>query len=180
MRTPSSSSPPLVSSATPTMTPTTSTMTSCWSSWASPPPSTSTCSPWLCPAAVPPLAPCALSLAGETPWAPVSYISCTSLSHHLHLCVYCSVTPVQSFAFIISWSPAADSDKLQCLDLPILSQRDCEDSYPGMITESMFCAGFLEGGKDSCQVCNSMFKQAMNVWNCPCMVSVLFSFIWFF
>lgn len=48
---------------------------------------------------------------------------------------------------------AADGDKLQCLDLPILSVEDCDNSYPGMITDAMFCAGYLEGGKDSCQVC---------------------------
>ncbi|CAN9503550.1 unnamed protein product [Ophioblennius macclurei] len=40
---------------------------------------------------------------------------------------------------------------LHCLDLPILPQEDCERSYPDRITPSMFCAGFLEGGKDSCQ-----------------------------
>uniref|UniRef100_A0A667ZU84 trypsin n=1 Tax=Myripristis murdjan TaxID=586833 RepID=A0A667ZU84_9TELE len=40
---------------------------------------------------------------------------------------------------------------LHCLDLPVLSQEDCERSYPNRITSSMFCAGFLEGGKDSCQ-----------------------------
>ncbi|XP_069576973.1 trypsin-2-like [Brachyistius frenatus] len=39
---------------------------------------------------------------------------------------------------------------LHCLDLPVLSQQDCENSYPNRITSSMFCAGFLEGGKDSC------------------------------
>ncbi|CAL8340321.1 trypsin-1 [Gadus morhua] len=48
-------------------------------------------------------------------------------------------------------SSTDDSDKLQCLDLPILSGQDCDNSYPGMITQSMFCAGYLEGGKDSCQ-----------------------------
>lgn len=48
---------------------------------------------------------------------------------------------------------AADGDKLQCLDIPILSDSDCHNSYPGMIDSSMFCAGYLEGGKDSCQVC---------------------------
>ena len=41
---------------------------------------------------------------------------------------------------------------LQCLDAPLLSQEECEDSYPGEITDNMVCAGFLEGGKDSCQV----------------------------
>uniref|UniRef100_A0A8C5QLD5 Trypsin n=1 Tax=Leptobrachium leishanense TaxID=445787 RepID=A0A8C5QLD5_9ANUR len=42
-------------------------------------------------------------------------------------------------------------DLLQCLDLPVLSDQSCEASYPRQITSSMFCAGFLEGGKDSCQ-----------------------------
>lgn len=41
---------------------------------------------------------------------------------------------------------------LQCLDAPLLSQTQCEASYPGQITDNMVCAGFLEGGKDSCQV----------------------------
>ena len=45
-----------------------------------------------------------------------------------------------------------DGDKLQCLDLPILPQTDCDNAYPGMITDAMFCAGYLVGGKDSCQV----------------------------
>lgn len=39
-----------------------------------------------------------------------------------------------------------------CLDAPILSDSSCKTSYPGQITSNMFCAGFLEGGKDSCQV----------------------------
>ncbi|KAK6326651.1 hypothetical protein J4Q44_G00022960 [Coregonus suidteri] len=43
-------------------------------------------------------------------------------------------------------------NKLQCLNIPILSYSDCNNSYrAGMITNAMFCAGYLEGGKDSCQ-----------------------------
>ena len=66
------------------------------------------------------------------------------------------------FTFVHLWlclSTAADSNKLQCLDVPVLSDEDCDNSYPGMITEAMFCAGYLEGGKDSCQVCFSAFLQ---------------------
>ncbi|XP_048476483.1 trypsin-3-like [Rhincodon typus] len=43
---------------------------------------------------------------------------------------------------------------LQCLDVPILSKTSCQSAYPGQISRNMFCAGFLEGGKDSCQ-CSS-------------------------
>lgn len=67
-----------------------------------------------------------------------------------------------------SVSSAADSNKLQCLNIPILSDEDCDNSYPGMITDAMFCAGYLEGGKDSCQVCNSLtLFQVYNIHNLP-------------
>nr|AAU06120.1 trypsinogen [Takifugu rubripes] len=51
---------------------------------------------------------------------------------------------------------------LQCVEVPILSDKECDNSYPGKITERMVCAGYLEGGKDACQgdsggplVCNN-------------------------
>ncbi|XP_071403566.1 trypsin-3-like isoform X1 [Centroberyx affinis] len=43
------------------------------------------------------------------------------------------------------------SDKLQCLDAPLLSYNTCSNAYPFEITKNMICAGFLEGGKGSCQ-----------------------------
>uniref|UniRef100_A0A671MQS6 trypsin n=1 Tax=Sinocyclocheilus anshuiensis TaxID=1608454 RepID=A0A671MQS6_9TELE len=60
----------------------------------------------------------------------------------------CSVT---GWGNTMSSSESADPNKLQCLEIPILSDSDCNNSYPGMITDTMFCAGYLEGGKDSCQ-----------------------------
>uniref|UniRef100_A0A671M0W8 trypsin n=1 Tax=Sinocyclocheilus anshuiensis TaxID=1608454 RepID=A0A671M0W8_9TELE len=39
------------------------------------------------------------------------------------------------------------ADKLQCLDLPVLSRAQCESAYGWQITNNMFCAGFMEGGK---------------------------------
>ncbi|XP_036449654.1 trypsin-3-like [Colossoma macropomum] len=63
---------------------------------------------------------------------------------------------------------------LRCLDAPILSDTVCKNSYPGEITSNMFCAGFVEGGKDSCQgdsggpvVCNGQLQGIVS-WGYGC------------
>uniref|UniRef100_A0A3P9IYF5 trypsin n=1 Tax=Oryzias latipes TaxID=8090 RepID=A0A3P9IYF5_ORYLA len=86
--------------------------------------------------------------------------------------------PAGTMCLVSGWgntmSPADDGDKLQCLNIPILSDSDCRNSYPGMITNSMFCAGYLEGGKDSCQgdsggpvVCNGQLQGIVS-WGYGC------------
>ncbi|XP_030640209.1 trypsin-2 isoform X2 [Chanos chanos] len=66
---------------------------------------------------------------------------------------------------------------LQCLDLPVISRSDCQYAYGSLITENMFCAGFLEGGKDSCQgdsggpvVCNGKLQGVVS-WGYGCAVA---------
>ncbi|XP_014263716.3 trypsin-1 [Maylandia zebra] len=89
-----------------------------------------------------------------------------------------SCAPAGTMCTVSGWgntmSSTADQDRLQCLNIPILSYSDCNNSYPGMITDSMFCAGYLEGGKDSCQgdsggpvVCNGELQGIVS-WGYGC------------
>ncbi|CAH1154747.1 unnamed protein product [Phaedon cochleariae] len=44
------------------------------------------------------------------------------------------------------------SDQLQMVVLPTISTAACANFYPeGFVTERMFCAGYDEGGKDTCE-----------------------------
>jgi secreted trypsin-like serine protease len=42
-------------------------------------------------------------------------------------------------------------DKLNEVQVPLVSQAVCNNNYGGGITENMVCAGYTQGGKDSCQ-----------------------------
>ncbi|KAM4636457.1 trypsin isoform 6-T6 [Discoglossus pictus] len=63
---------------------------------------------------------------------------------------------------------------LQCLSAPILTGAQCNNAYPGEITDNMICVGYLEGGKDSCQgdsggpvVCNGELQGIVS-WGYGC------------
>lgn len=52
-------------------------------------------------------------------------------------------------------SASVTSDLLQYVKLPVVSQDECKASYASRsnsynITDNMFCAGFFEGGRDTC------------------------------
>jgi trypsin len=58
-------------------------------------------------------------------------------------------------ATTIGWgstSPSGETypERLQEVNLPIISNSTCETAYPGLITGAMLCAGYPYGGKDSC------------------------------
>ncbi|XP_008307430.1 mannan-binding lectin serine protease 1 isoform X1 [Cynoglossus semilaevis] len=54
-----------------------------------------------------------------------------------------------------NFDPGLTSDILQYVKLPVVSQGECRASYSSRsvsynITDNMFCAGFFEGGRDTC------------------------------
>ncbi|CAO2603314.1 Trypsin V-B, partial [Lemmus lemmus] len=75
---------------------------------------------------------------------------------------------------LLTESAAEGLSLLQCLDVSVLSDLVCHKAYPHRITSNMFCLGFLEGGKDSCQfdsggpvVCNKELQGVIS-WGTSC------------
>lgn len=86
------------------------------------------------------------SILGLLPWPPSVF------SPGLPTVPRPGLTPIPLFLHLFPLLTANYPELLQCLNAPVLSQAKCEAAYPSQITDNMFCAGFLEGGKDSCQV----------------------------
>ncbi|HVJ65210.1 MAG TPA: serine protease [Bdellovibrionota bacterium] len=60
------------------------------------------------------------------------------------------------FSTVLGWgvleenSPAV-AETLMQVDLPLVNFDECQAAYDGKLNESMICAGYKIGGKDSCQ-----------------------------
>uniref|UniRef100_A0A8C9A513 Kallikrein related peptidase 11 n=1 Tax=Prolemur simus TaxID=1328070 RepID=A0A8C9A513_PROSS len=67
---------------------------------------------------------------------------------------------------------------LRCAKISIIEHTECEDAYPGNITDTMVCASVKEEGKDSCQgdsggplVCNDSLQGIISWGQDPCAVT---------
>lgn len=66
------------------------------------------------------------------------------------------VPAVGTMATVVGWGITEESDTvvndLREIEVPIISNETCNDpeSYNGIITSNMMCAGYAEGGRDAC------------------------------
>lgn len=64
------------------------------------------------------------------------------------------------------------SSHLLCLNVSILSDSVCHSAYPHKITRNMFCVGFLEEEKDSCEVRSFPSSVSQSVSALPIYLSI--------
>ncbi|XP_062944821.1 transmembrane protease serine 9-like [Cynocephalus volans] len=67
---------------------------------------------------------------------------------------------------------------LRCANISIMEHKECENAYPGNVTDTMVCASVQEGNKDSCQgdsggplVCNGSLQGIISWGQDPCAVT---------
>jgi trypsin len=64
-------------------------------------------------------------------------------------------TSVDGYSTVLGWGALYEGGRvattLMKVDVPLVSDEACRAAYPNSIDQSMFCAGYKEGGKDSCQ-----------------------------
>lgn len=90
------------------------------------------------------------------------------------------LTHAFSVSFIPSTVSLPGAGTLQQVNVPIISQSSCQAMYntnpsePVDIMSDMMCAGFQEGGKDSCQVGERKLIQCLWLigWGYRCFVLV--------
>ena len=80
--------------------------------------------------------------SGQT-LAPISYSAMNSLAAGTSL-------TVMGWGATRATSPYDYPDILRQVTVPLIADSVCQSSYPGEISENMFCAGVMTGGKDSC------------------------------
>uniref|UniRef100_A0A4X1VTC5 tissue kallikrein n=2 Tax=Sus scrofa TaxID=9823 RepID=A0A4X1VTC5_PIG len=109
----------------------------------------------------------------ESPVQLSRHIGVLPLSHHdcLHPGTCCRVS-----GWGTTTSPQVTFPQtLQCANIPLRSDEECRQVYPGKITPNMLCAGTKKGGKDSCEgdsggplICNGMLHGIISWGDFPC------------
>uniref|UniRef100_A0A8C8TID8 Peptidase S1 domain-containing protein n=1 Tax=Peromyscus maniculatus bairdii TaxID=230844 RepID=A0A8C8TID8_PERMB len=66
-------------------------------------------------------------------------------------------------------------DDLQCVDLELLPNENCAEAHIYLVTDSMLCAGDMEGGKDTCVgdsggplICDGVLQGVTSWGPAPC------------
>nr|XP_054367513.1 kallikrein-11 [Mirounga angustirostris] len=89
------------------------------------------------------------------------------------------VTP-GTHCLISGWGTTSSSQlrlpyTLRCANITIIKHEECEEAYPGNITDTMVCASVREEGKDSCQgdsggplVCDGSLQGIISWGQDPC------------
>ena len=73
----------------------------------------------------------------------------------LHSPIDDGLADAADMATVTGWGATAEggfaSPILQEVGVPIITNKTCNQSYGGSITDNMLCAGYATGGKDACQ-----------------------------
>ena len=64
-----------------------------------------------------------------------------------------------------------ESPQLRSADLPIWTQKRCDDAYFQPIQEMFICAGYADGRKDACQVRQQSVAAASLTGYCRCLTA---------